>query len=450
MDSKEDVLRILMLPWLAHGHVSPFLELAKKLTSRNSNFQVYICSTPVNVRPFKENIAVKHNLSSSIQFVDILLPSTSELPSEYHSTKNLPPHLMPALKTAFDGAKDCFLDILRELNPDLLIYDFLQPWAPAAAREENSIPSVLFISCAASIGAFLYHCTEYPDLDYPIPELNFPKNTRQMFVQFMYDMSNGLTNKERHFQCIDKSSNFILVKTLSEIEQKHMDYFSEMVKKEVIPVGTLVQEPENKSSDMVFLEWLSKRGPSSVVFVSFGTEYFLSKEEIEVIAYGLELSMVSFIWVVRFHGRENVNSLLDVLPEGFQKRVAERGMVVEGWAPQAKILGHPSIGGFASHCGWSSTLESIAFGVPIIAMPMQLDQPLTSRLVAELGVGVEVQRENGKFREEEIARVIKQVVFQEDGKEVRKKVKELSHKIKEKGDQEIDHVVKKLLQLVKE
>lgn len=450
MGSKEDVLRILMLPWLAHGHVSPFLELAKKLTSRNSNFQVYICSTPVNLSPFKENLAVKHKLSSSIQFVDILLPSTSELPSEYHSTKNLPPHLMPALKTAFDGAKDCFLDILRELNPDLLIYDFLQPWAPAVAREENNIPSVLFISAAVSIDAFLYHCTEYPDLDYPIPELNFPKNTRQMFVQFMYDVSNGLTDKERFFRCIEKSSNFILVKTLREIEQKHMDYFSEMVKKEVIPVGTLVQEPENKSSDMVFLEWLSKRGPSSVVFVSFGTEYFLSKEEIEVIACGLELSMVSFIWVVRFHGRESVNSLLDVLPEGFQKRVAERGMVVEGWAPQAKILGHPSIGGFASHCGWSSTLESIALGVPIIAMPMQLDQPLTSRLVAELGVGVEVQKEDGKFRENEIARVIKQVVFQEEGKEVRKKVKELSHKIKEKGDQEIDHVVMKLLQLVKE
>ncbi|XP_027150736.1 flavanone 7-O-glucoside 2''-O-beta-L-rhamnosyltransferase-like [Coffea eugenioides] len=450
MDSKEDVIRILMLPWLAHGHVSPFLELAKKLTSRNSNFQVYICSTPVNLSPFRENLAVKYELSSSIQFIDILLPSTSELPSEYHSTKNLPPHLMPALKTAFDGGKDCFLDILKDLKPHLLIYDFLQPWAPAAAQEENNIPSVHFMSCSASIGAFLFHCTEYPDLDYPIPELNFPKITRQELVQFMYNVSNGLTNKERYSQCIEKSTNFFLVKTLSEIEQKHMDYFSEMTKKEVIPVGPLVQEPENRSSDMVFLEWLSKRGPSSVVFVSFGTEYFLSKEEIEVIASGLELSMVSFIWVVRFHGRENVTSLQEVLPEGFQQRVAERGMVVEGWAPQVKILSHPSIGGFASHCGWSSTLESLAFGVPIIAMPMHLDQPLTSRLVAELGVGIEVRRENGKFREEEIARVIKQVVLQEEGKEVRKKVRELSNKIKEKGDQEIDHVVEKLLQLVKE
>ncbi|KAL3518496.1 hypothetical protein ACH5RR_021085 [Cinchona calisaya] len=453
MDLKQDFHRILMLPWLAHGHVSPFLELAKKLTSsRNSNFQVYLCSTPVNLTPIREILADNNNHLGSIQCIDIHLPTNSELPPEYQTTKNLPPHLMPVLKTAFDEAKGCFLRILRKLKPHLVVYDFLQPFAPSVAQEER-IPSVLFLNCAASTNAFLVHCTEHPDLDYPIPELNFSKNTRWEIVKFMYDVSNGVTNKERYLECIEKSSSFVLVKTLNEIEQKHIDYFSKLVEKEVIPVGPLVQEPKDKSSDLAFMEWLSKRDFSSVVFVSFGSEYFLSKEEIEEIAYGLEISMVSFIWVVRFHGRENVSSsssaiLHEILPEGFQERVAERGMVVEDWAPQAKILSHPSIGGFVSHCGWSSTLESIAFGVPIIAMPMQLDQPLNARLVVESGVGIEVQRENGKFRKEEIARVIKEVVVQEEGKDVRKKVQELSSKIKEKGDQEIDHVVKRLLQLV--
>lgn len=154
--------------------------------------------------------------------------------------------------------------------------------------------------------------------------------------------------------------------------------------------------------------------------------------------------------MVRFHGTANITSLHEVLPEGFQERVAERGMVVEGWAPQAKILGHPSIGGFVSHCGWSSTLESIAFGVPIIVMPMQLDQPMTGRLVVEIGVGIDVPRENGKFRKEDIARVAREVVVEEKGKEVRRQVKDLSNTIKQKGDRDIDHAVKKLLQLVKE
>ncbi|KAM2967864.1 hypothetical protein FF1_028077 [Malus domestica] len=71
----------------------------------------------------------------------------------------------------------------------------------------------------------------------------------------------------------------------------------------------------------------------SVVYISFGSEYFLSKEEIEEIAHGLELSKVSFIWVVRFPKEEKVTRAKEVLPKGFVERVGERGMIVEGWAP---------------------------------------------------------------------------------------------------------------------
>ncbi|RVW86828.1 Cyanidin-3-O-glucoside 2-O-glucuronosyltransferase [Vitis vinifera] len=67
-------------------------------------------------------------------------------------------------------------------------------------------------------------------------------------------------------------------------------------------------------------------------------------------------------------------------------------MVVEGWAPQKKILGHTSIGGFVSHCGWSSIMESIKFGVPIVAIPMQIDQPFNAKLLEAVGVGVEVKK----------------------------------------------------------
>lgn len=43
-------------------------------------------------------------------------------------------------------------------------------------------------------------------------------------------------------------------------------------------------------------------------------------------------------------------------------------------------------------------MESIKFGVPIIVMPMHLDQPLNARLEEELGIGVEVKRDrSGKI-----------------------------------------------------
>ncbi|KAK7852342.1 cyanidin-3-o-glucoside 2-o-glucuronosyltransferase [Quercus suber] len=70
-----------------------------------------------------------------------------------------------------------------------------------------------------------------------------------------------------------------------------------------------------------------------------------------------------------------------------------------------KILKYSSIGGFVSHYGWSSVMESVKFGVPIIAIPMQLDQLVNARLVEGLGVGVEVKRDlNGRLEREEVAK----------------------------------------------
>ncbi|KAK7852317.1 beta-d-glucosyl crocetin beta-1 [Quercus suber] len=122
----------------------------------------------------------------------------------------------------------------------------------------------------------------------------------------------------------------------------------------------------------------------------------------EEIAHGLELSKVDFIWIVRFPVGEKIK-LGKALPEGFLERVGERGIVVEDWAPQAKILRHSSIGGFVSHCGWSSVIESIKFGVPIIAIPMQFEQPLNARVVEEVGVAMEVKRDrDGKLERVEL------------------------------------------------
>ncbi|RXI06522.1 hypothetical protein DVH24_025658 [Malus domestica] len=57
------------------------------------------------------------------------------------------------------------------------------------------------------------------------------------------------------------------------------------------------------------------------------------------------------------------------------------------------------------------------FGVPIIAMPIDLDQPYNARLVEELGVGVEVKKtgRGGGLQREEVAKVIKDVMENNTG-----------------------------------
>ncbi|KAG8369574.1 hypothetical protein BUALT_Bualt14G0027500 [Buddleja alternifolia] len=168
------------------------------------------------------------------------------------------------------------------------------------------------------------------------------------------------------------------------------------------------------------------------------------------IAKGLELCKANFLWIIRFPiGEENNISIEDKLPARFIDTVRDRGMVVSGWAPQARILAHPGIGGFMSHYGWSSITESMDFGVPIIAMPMKSEQPINARMVMEVGVGVEVGRdENGNYVGEQIAKAINNVITEKTFCEgMRNRAKKLSEEIKEKEEEEVSEAAEQLLRL---
>ena len=114
------------------------------------------------------------------------------------------------------------------------------------------------------------------------------------------------------------------------------------------------------------------------------------RREREELALGLLLSKVNFIRVLRFAQGEKI-SAKEALPEGFFDMVGERGLIVEEWAPQKRISSHHGIGGFLSHCGWNSVLESMRFGDPIIALPLNIDQPLNAGFVVEVGAGLEIK-----------------------------------------------------------
>ncbi|KAL0322167.1 UNVERIFIED_CONTAM: Beta-D-glucosyl crocetin beta-1,6-glucosyltransferase [Sesamum calycinum] len=119
-----------MLPWLAYGHISPFLELAKRLSHRN--IATYLCSTPANLSSIKNKIPGKY--SSSIHLLELHLPDfLPQLPPHNHTTNGLPPNLLSTLRKALDSSKMDFSRILKSLQPDLLIHDILIEW-PLARR----------------------------------------------------------------------------------------------------------------------------------------------------------------------------------------------------------------------------------------------------------------------------------------------------------------------------
>ncbi|XP_030526543.2 beta-D-glucosyl crocetin beta-1,6-glucosyltransferase-like [Rhodamnia argentea] len=440
MATTRRTIRVLMLPWLAHGHIGPFLELAKKLCRRN--FHTFLCSSPVNL----SSIKIPDEYCSTIELVELHVPSLPGLPPQYHTTRGLPPHLMPTLKMAFDITGPNLSVIIDDCQPDLLIFDYLLQWAPEVARS-RSIPAISFSTVAAGMNSYTFHFIKRPGDEYPFKELSLKD---YWIAKYRNQMKQAPTycigGMEKIVRCNDQSAGLIFMKAIRELEGKYIDYLRDLLGKKVVLVGPLVEEPVQEDGNHI-IEWLDQKERSSTIFVSFGTEYFLAEKEREEIAFGLELSNVNFIWVVKFPMVENVR-LEEALPEGFLERVRDRGLVIEGWAPQTRVLAHPSVGGFVSHCGWSSVMESMKFGVPIIAMPMHLDQPFNARLVEDFGVGLEVMRnESGELERKEIAEVIKALVVEEGGEGVRKKVKEVSVGIRNKGDEEIDEVEDALVKL---
>ncbi|CAA3020996.1 beta-D-glucosyl crocetin beta-1,6-glucosyltransferase-like [Olea europaea subsp. europaea] len=112
----------------------------------------------------------------------------------------------------------------------------------------------------------------------------------------------------------------------------------------MIAVGPLVTQPDSEEDYSGIMQWLSKKDKFSTLFISFGSENFLSMEQIEELGEGLDICGVNFIWVIRLPVGEAIGINEAPPPEEFLERVQGRGMIVQRWAPQAKILAHPSTG----------------------------------------------------------------------------------------------------------
>ncbi|KAF7844442.1 hydroquinone glucosyltransferase-like [Senna tora] len=211
----------------------------------------------------------------------------------------------------------------------------------------------------------------------------------------------------------------------------------------VYPVGLLVNvshaHNEDDGSESECLKWLDEQPHGSVLFVSFGSGWSHTSAQLKEIAEGLEMSEERFMWVVRSPNDKQADAfsakaetqtdhLFETLLEGFVERTKGRGLLVTSWAPQAKILSYGSTGGFMSHSGWNSVLESMVNGVPLVVWPMYAEQKMNATFLTEdikVVVRPEVNESSGLVEREEIARVVKGLMKKEEGNEVRLRMKKL-------------------------
>ncbi|KAL8218267.1 hypothetical protein R6Q57_021640 [Mikania cordata] len=200
------------------------------------------------------------------------------------------------------------------------------------------------------------------------------------------------------------------------------------------PVET-AHDPSHKRHQL--FDWLDQQPPKSVLYVSFGTTTSISNEQVQEIALGLEKSKQRFIWVLRDADRGDIFSgevRKIELPEGFEERVGENGLVVMDWVPQLEILGHRCTGGFMSHCGWNSCMESLTMGVPVAAWPMHSDQPRNAMLMTRvLKVGMYVRdwsERKGLVSSTVVEGVVRRLMASEEGEEMRRRAAELGDSVR--------------------
>ncbi|KAL1150558.1 hypothetical protein V6Z11_A10G269600 [Gossypium hirsutum] len=138
-----------------------------------------------------------------------------------------------------------------------------------------------------------------------------------------------------------------------------------------------------REDDRSCISWLDKQPKGSVVYVSFGSIAVLPREKLMEFWFGLVHSGKRFLWVLRPENVPRNDGECDVVPTELVEGTKERGYIVD-WAPQEDVLAHGAIGGFLTHSGWNSTLESVTAGVPMICWPCFADQQLNSRFVEEV------------------------------------------------------------------
>ncbi|XP_058738824.1 gallate 1-beta-glucosyltransferase 84A24-like [Vicia villosa] len=395
MESKAPI-QILLVSYPAQGHINPLLRLAKCLASKGSSIIFTTTKKAGKDMQTVSNITNKTvtqigNGSLTFDFFDDGLkdddPIRANL-SDYTS------HLEHAGKQYVSQLIKNHAESKTPIS--CIINNIFISWVCDVATE-NEIPFAILWSESSAVFTTYYNYfhklvpfpskTEpYIDVQLPsvilkhneIPDLLHPFNTYPVLGTLILGQIKNLSK-----------ALCVLVDSYEDLEHDFIDYIS---KKSVIirSIGPLFNNPKIKnasnihgdfvkSDDSNIIEWLNSKREGSVVYISFGTIVHLPKDQVNEIAYGLLDSQVSFLWALKQD---------EDLHDGFLEGISGRGKVVK-WCPQVEVLAHPSVGCFITHCGWNSTMEALASGVPVLAFPAWGDQLTNAKFLVDVfGVGI--------------------------------------------------------------
>ncbi|EFJ33492.1 hypothetical protein SELMODRAFT_167957 [Selaginella moellendorffii] len=448
---------VLPIPTL--GHITPFLHLSRTLASRG--FVITFINTEGNHRDLKDVVSQEESFGygGGIRFETVPGIQASEADFTAPETRQI---FFEAVM-AMQGPVESLLIRSMARDDDLVppvscfISDMLLPWSAEVARR-TGIPEVKFWTASAS--CVLLDCS-FPRMlekgDVPVQETSDPDSVidfipgidslsiKDIPSSLLTSTPEGLERRSRIFSR-NKEAACIFLNTVEELERKVVAAIQELLRPAkfltigpLLPSSFLSDHPADENTvsaegvwkeDMHCLSWLDEREPRSVLYVSFGSMATLKANQIEKLALGLESSGQPFLWVMR----PNLVSESEApnFCEDFVVRTKSQGLVIS-WAPQLQVLKHPSVGGFLTHCGWNSTLEAVCSGVPLLCWPCFAEQHLNCKIIVDdWKVGLSFFRGSchGVASKEVVHQVIRRLMVEDPGKEIRKRAIELRNEIR--------------------
>ncbi|KAK6919795.1 UDP-glucuronosyl/UDP-glucosyltransferase [Dillenia turbinata] len=459
-------VELVFVPAMGMGHLVSMVGLAKLLIARDDRISITILIMTSPLDPLGSNYtkSLSSSSSSSARIRFVHLPPMLEQPSPKSIT-----FFIDFIEAHKPLVRDAVYQFTRsDSNPTRLagfVVDMFCSIMIEVASEFGLPSYVFFTSGAVCLDHFLHtqrlHYEGNVDLVElaesggelkqasllnPLPAKLCPSVGKHKVAgpRFMF------SNARRFFK-----AKGILINTFEELESHALESFynGAIESPPVYPVGPILGPADNNRCSNQYGDimcWLDSQPHSSVVFLCFGSMGSFGQDQVREIARGLELINQRFLWSLRRPppkdemgmGPTDYENVEEVLPEGFLHRTAKIGKVI-GWAPQVDVLSHKAVGGFVSHCGWNSILESMWNGVPVATWPLYSEQQMNAfELVKELGLAVEIRLDymadsmfntRGKsdlVKAEEIQNAIGKLMDVDggDGYEVRRKVKDMRDK----------------------
>ncbi|CAN6210860.1 unnamed protein product [Urochloa humidicola] len=289
-------MHLVMVPWLAFGHILPFAELARRIALQGH--RVTLLSEPRNTRRL---IAIPPDLEPLFRVVDVPLPRVERLPEDAEATINLPSDdLRPCLRRAFDAAFSAKLSEILQApeppegrrGPDWVLIDYAAYWAPAAAARHGVPCAFLSMFGAAALGFFgppaalmghdgehlrtkPEHYTSPPSyVPFPTTVAYRGHELRAMFKPGMVPDDTEVSEGYRFATSVEESK-LVGVRSSAAFEPEWLELVGELYGKPVIPLGMFPPPPtQDAASHEAAMSWLDGQAaaPRSVVYVAFGSE----------------------------------------------------------------------------------------------------------------------------------------------------------------------------------